>query len=153
MNKYFLFLFLLFLPILGRTEVLNNYTGIYATWWDADRLDDGAGFGISTDYRLLGIFFVEGNAAYVDFDQGWIVPLEASLNVKLPLPLTPYFGVGAGYYLADHDRVDSSWGTHMKLGGMFQLFGVGIFGEARFVDLEENALDGNTYLLGVNWKF
>ncbi len=153
MNKYLLLFSILFLPLFSQADVLKNHTGAYMNFWDADRLDDGTGFGVSLDYRLLGIVFVEGNAGYVDFDDGWVVPMETSLNLKLPLPLTPYIGVGGGYYVADHKTVDNGWGTHMKLGGMLQLFSLGVFAEARYMDLDENALDGYNYLLGVTFKF
>jgi hypothetical protein len=153
MKAFLLACCVLWVPLFSHAVVLNDHTGAYVTWWEADDLEEGTGFGLSKDLRLLGIVFVEGNVGYVDFKQGWIVPLEVSLNLKFPLPLTPYIGVGTGYYFSDLDQVDSDTGTHIKVGGRIELLGIGLYGEARTLDLEEDALDGYSLLVGVTLRY
>ena len=142
-----------FLPLQG--GVINHHGGFYVTGWDADgdQLDTGRGVGGKLDYRLLGMLFVEGRVGYVDFDDASVVPLEGSLNLKLPLPLTPYGGVGYGYYLTDGGGLENGSGVYAQLGATLELFGVGVFAEARLMDLEEDALDGASVHLGLSWKF
>ncbi len=151
--KLFLILaaFLCLSPL--HSDLINNRAGAFVTWWDADDLDDGIGIGAKIDYRLLGILFAEGRTGYVNFEDGNAIPFEGSLNLKMPLPLTPYVGFGYGYYLIEDSGLDSGGGTFIQLGATLELFGAGIFADLRFLDLEENPLDGSSFHVGVSWKF
>jgi len=130
--------------------------GAYGTYWNGD--DEGYGGGVKYEKEFLGFFAADIKAGYVDFDDNFdtsVIPVEATVTVRWPILIEPYIGVGAGYNfidsdLSDYDDCSSVFGV---LGIQADLLGVGVFVEGRYVDAEEDFLDGETINFGLNIRW
>jgi hypothetical protein len=133
--------------------VLGTGVGVYGTYWNGD--DTGYGGGIKLSKSLMDMVFVDGRAGYLKFDDASleVIPLEASINLGFPGPVTPYVGVGGGYYLTDSGFFDNAGGYFGQGGVEFTLFGIGVVGELRYIDHEGSYFDGLSLNAGVVLKF
>jgi hypothetical protein len=130
-------------------------TGItaYGTYWNGD--DTGYGYGIKGTKSLLDILFADARIGYINFEDSntELIPLEASINVGLPGMITPYAGVGVGYYFVDGPRGDNAAGYFGQIGVEVSIAMAGVFAELRYHDLEEDAFDGPSASIGILLKF
>lgn len=133
----------------------DNSLTLYGTYWDAD--DSGKGAGLRYKKTFLGFGAVDGRAGYVDFNsiETEMVPLELSINARLPFMISPYIGVGGGYYLLDSKlgAVDNSGGYFAQLGVEATFLWIGAMAEIRYHDLEENYFDGTSFNAGLLIKW
>ena len=145
------------LCLAGTAHALETSLAGYATYWNADRAGDGVGVGLRLQKVLVGMLAADASGGYVDFTNSdtQIIPLEASLKLSLPLFISPYAGVGAGYYVVDSDipGYDDSAGYFGTLGLEFKILAVGAFAEVRYVDIEERFLDGTSANIGLLVKW
>ena len=143
---------ILFTLSLGIATVQADSIGLYGTYWDGDLKDEGDGIGvkIKKDY---GIFAGDLRLSKVDFEEADIIPIEATLLLRVPFIIQPYAGLGAGYYYADSDELKSGFGWYGAAGLEIHVLMLGVFGEIRQVYLEEDRLDGPVGQLGLllNW--
>lgn len=127
----------------------------YGTYWDAD--DSGKGAGLRYKKTFLGFGALDGRAGYVNFDsiKTDMIPLELSINARLPFIISPYIGVGGGYYLLDSNlgSIDNSGGYFAQLGVEATLLWFGVMAELRYHDLEENYFDGTSVNVGLLIKW
>ena len=125
----------------------------YGTYWN--HTDTAYGAGLRLSKSLIDIIYLDGRAGYVKTDttQTEMVPLEVSLNVGLPGMITPYAGIGGGYYLVDSDFIDNQGGYFGQIGCEFIFTKIGALAELRYLDLEGDYFDGVSLNIGVLWKF
>ncbi len=147
---------LLLLGLAANSLALGTTFSAYGTYWKGD-YDEGLGGGVRLKKSLLDILSVDGRGGYVDFDSATVklVPLEASLNIGLPGPITPYAGVGAGYYLVDakNDHLDDLGGYFAQVGIEVTLFKIGALAELRYLDVEKDYFDGFSANVGLLLKW
>ena len=94
-----LFSLLSFLP--AHAQMLGLEIGGYGSWLKPKDLDEGYGGGVVVRGQLLEFLGADARAGYFSFSDPDVdmVPLEASLMLRLPLPVISFFaGVGGGYY-------------------------------------------------------
>ena len=100
---------------------------------------------------------VEGRGGYVEFSDTntEVVPLDVSLNLRLPFFISPYAGVGAGYYLIDSDlpNADDESGYFAQLGVEVTFIWIGAMAEIRWHDIEGSYLDGTSANIGLLIKW
>lgn len=126
----------------------------YGTYWDGENA--GYGLGLKYSKSLLDMVSVDGRGGYIVFDDAvdtTMVPLEVAFNLGLPGPITPYAGVGLGYYLIDHPLFDDASGYFAQVGLEFTLVKIGAMVELRYMDLEEDYFDDLSLNVGVVLKF
>ncbi len=127
----------------------------YGTYWEGD--DTGKGGGLRLKKTFLGFGAIEGRGGYVEFSDTntEMYPLDVSLNVRLPFFISPYAGVGAGYYYIDSDlsAQDNVSGYFGQLGVEATLIWFGAMVEVRFHDLEGSYLDGTSVNAGLLVKW
>lgn len=127
----------------------------YGTYWEAD--SSGRGAGLRLKKTVLGFGAVEARGGYVNFDdiETDMIPLDASINVRLPFMISPYAGVGAGYYFLDSDSggMDDTSGFFAQVGVEATFLWIGALAEVRYYDLEENYFDGPSYNIGLLLKW
>ena len=125
----------------------------YGTYWDQEETAYGAGLRASKS--LLDMVYVDGRAGYVETETSntEMIPLEASINLGLPGIITPYVGIGAGYYFLDSDLLDDRAGYFGQIGCEFIFTKIGALAELRYLDLEDDYFDGVSLNVGVLWKF
>ncbi|MDZ8119550.1 hypothetical protein [Pontiella agarivorans] len=127
----------------------------YGTYWEADSSGQGAGLRLKKTF--LGFGAVEARGGYVNFDdiETDMIPLDASINVRLPFMISPYAGVGAGYYFMDSDAggMDDTSGVFAQIGVEATFLWIGALAEVRYYDLEENYFDGPSYNIGLLLKW
>ncbi len=140
------------IPIAARAD--TSLTG-YGTYWEAD--STGKGLGVRLKKTFLGFGAVEGRGGYVSFDDidTELIPLDVSINLRLPFMISPYAGVGAAYYLTSSDLpgLDNTSGYFGQIGVEATFVWIGAMAEVRFHDLEGSYFDGNSYNLGVLIKW
>lgn len=135
--------------LLGTTVENAHAIGVYGTWWNMnDANDDGFGFGIRQPIKIVPIFSIDTRAAYVNFSDGNVYPLEAVAIVSFGLV---YGGVGVGYYIFDVDAAElvvpagpsnvnadikDSFGWHVLAGVNVGLSKLSVFGEVKWTQLE-----------------
>lgn len=126
----------------------------YGTYWD-QKTDPAYGAGLRLSKSLIDILYVDARGGYVKTDdtQTEMIPLEASLNIGLPGMITPYAGLGAGYYFVDSKVADDVGGYFAQLGVEFIFTKIGALAELRYLDLEGSQFDGVALNVGVLWKF
>ncbi|MDH3981746.1 MAG: porin family protein [Kiritimatiellaceae bacterium] len=131
-------------------------TGItaYGTYWNGEN-EDGLGLGVKLTKSIIDVLWVDGSASYISFDPSGdsLVPLEATINVGLPGVVTPYAGIGAGYYFIDSPSLESRAGYLGLLGVEISIKTVGLLAELRYHDLEGDALDDLSLRFGVLLRF
>ncbi|WP_372805853.1 hypothetical protein [Pontiella sp.] len=125
----------------------------YGTYWNGD--DSGYGYGVKATKSLLDILFADARIGYLNFNDSdtEVIPLEASINVGLPGVITPYAGVGAGYYFIDGPMGNNAAGYFGQIGVEISIAMFGVLAEVRYHDLAENAFDGPSASLGILLKF
>lgn len=130
----------------------------YGSYWDAK--DDGNGIGIRYRQTFAGFVGVEGRGGYVEFDDTdtKAYPLDASVNLRLPFMISPYFGVGLGYLPVSSSvpSFDNETGSFAQLGIEVSIVWIGAMAEVRWHDISGKTgdyLDGNSYQLGVFLKW
>ena len=133
--------------ILAGASWANN-TGLYGSYWDSDDLDEGIGGGAKVTFDVTNVLALDLRASYINFDELEmnVVPLEGSLQIGIPFgeAISPYGGIGMGYYFFDADEadVDDEVGF-FALGGLELHLreGVSLFGEIRYFVLEADVKD------------
>ena len=152
--KTLLFATLVFLfTNLDASALLGGSAALYGTYWNAD--ESGYGAGLKLNKSLFDILYIDGRGGYVSFDSGKVevIPLEASLNIGLPGPITPYAGVGVGYYLIDAPGAEDLSGQFGQIGIEFTILKLGVMAELRYLELEKSYFDGLSANAGIMWKF
>ena len=114
---------------------------VYTMYIDGNDLNQGYGFGLSSDFTLMKFLGLDLRAGYVEFDidNTTMIPLEAALTVKLPFILGThvYGGLGAGYYMFPSGvDLKDNFGYFPLAGVGFSLGPVGVFAEARWLVLQ-----------------
>lgn len=138
----------------ANTAVGGSAIAAYGTYWDGEN----AGYGLGAKYSLslIDIIFADARAGYIMFDDvvdTTMVPLEVSLNLGFPGPITPYAGVGVGYYLIDNPAIDDISGYFGQIGLEFTILKIGAMVELRYMDLEEESFDDLSLNAGIVLKF
>ena len=127
----------------------------YGTYWDADH--EGAGGGLRLKKTILAFGAADIRGGYVNFNDTntEVIPLEASINARLPFVISPYVGVGAGYYLINSDipAMDNAVGYFAQIGVEASILWFGAMAELRYLDLEEDYLDGTSLNFGLMLKW
>lgn len=159
---------LFMVPLFARAE--NMSLGAFGTYHKFD--DWGENWGAGAKWRLdfakyLGVD-VRGSWIRLEDLRADLVPVEVTLLAQLPLPdgVTPYIGIGGGYYffLGDESAAEDNAGFY-PLVGVELAFGESsnwsMFVEARWLFLEtdvdaawdsaRNYSDANMDALGINF--
>ena len=140
--------------LLASTRADTSLTA-YGTYWDGD--DIGKGAGLRLKKTILGFGAVEGRGGYVVFDDTKtdIIPLDVSINLRLPFMISPYAGIGAGYYVTSSDvpGMDNTTGYFGQLGVEATFVWIGAMAELRWHDIEGSYLDGTSFNLGLLVKW
>lgn len=125
----------------------------YGSYWN--HTEDAYGAGLKVSKSLIDILYLDGRAGYSTTDSSdvEVIPLEVSLNIGLPGMITPYAGIGGGYYVVDSDLIDDLGGYFGQVGIEFIFTKIGALAELRYLDLEGSYLDGVALNVGVLWKF
>ena len=127
----------------------------YGTYWDAE--DSGKGGGLRLKKTFLGFGAVEGRGGYVSFSETntEVVPLDISINARLPFMISPYAGVGAGYYFIDSDvpGSDNASGYFGQIGVEATFIWIGAMAELRYYEIEGSYLDGTAVNVGLLFKW
>lgn len=126
--------------------------GIYGQWQDANDADSGYGIGLKHEFSIIPIISVEARASWLSYsvadrDESMnMYPLEAFGKVKLAMF---YGGIGLGYYIMSGDHSpESTAGGFAALGIDISLFGLGFFGEVRYLVLEPDLEIGGSVDMG-----
>jgi hypothetical protein len=84
-----------------------------------------------------------------------MIPLEVAVNARLPFFISPYAGVGAGYYVFNTDiaGLDDNPGYFAQLGIEATFLWFGAMAEVRYNDLDGTYFDGTSYNLGLLLKW
>ena len=125
----------------------------YGTYWD--QKDAAYGGSLKLSKSLVDMVYVDGRAGYLKTENGKqeTIPLEASINLGLPGMITPYVGVGAGYYFIDSNLMDDASGYFGQIGAELIFTKIGVMAELRYLDLEGSYFDGVALNIGALWKF
>lgn len=109
--------------------------GIFAQWQDSKDADSGFGFGVARSIPVVPLFRVEGRISYLGYDKSLhLFPVEAVGKVSFD---KVYGGVGLGYYfITGSGSPDNDIGGSLLAGVDFTLFGLGAFGEVRYLVLK-----------------
>jgi hypothetical protein len=138
----------------GAAAIGDNRVTAYGTYWNGDK--NGYGLGLKYSKALMDMVYIEGRGGYVSFDDALdttVVPVEAGFNFGLPGTITPYVGVGLGYYIIDNPFIDSTSGFFAQAGVEFTISRIGLVAELRYHDLGEQYLDGVSLNGGVILRF
>jgi len=142
------------ISIIGYAHADTVFTA-YGSYWEAD--DSGRGAGIRLKKTFLAFLAVEGRTGYYDFtgSDTEIIPLDVAVSARLPFMISPYAGVGAGYYFADSKtyNLDNFSGGFVQIGVEATFVWIGALAEVRYYDMEEDAFDGPAYSVGVLLKW
>ena len=151
-------LFGLFVSISSFVQAASTSLTGYGTYWDGD--SDGLGGGARLKQTFLGFGAVELRGGYVKFDAPGddfdpeVVPLEVAANLRLPFFISPYAGIGAGYYFtSDVPDMDDGGGYFVQVGVEVTFLWVGAMAEVRWHDLDSDFLDGPSANLGLLIKW
>ncbi len=127
----------------------------YGIYWDGD--DPGRGAGVRVRKTFLAFMGVEGRTGYVEFNntKTELIPAEVSVIGRLPFVISPYAGVGAGYYFVNSELpgLDNSSGGFAQLGVEASLLWFGAMAEIRYYEMEEKYWNGTAYNVGLFLKF
>lgn len=141
--------------VLACSAIAHTSLTAYGTYWDADATGKGAGLRLKKTF--LGFGAVEARGGYVNFDdiKTDMIPLDVSINARLPFMISPYAGIGAGYYFLDSDigGSDNTTGYFAQLGVEATFIWIGAMAEVRYYDLEDDFFDGPSYNIGLLVKW
>ena len=132
----------------------NNAITAYGTYWDGE--EPGYGLGLKYSKSLVDMIYLDARGGYVMFDDlvdTTMVPLEVGFNLGLPGMITPYAGVGVGYYLIDNPIIDDATGYFGQIGVEFTIVKIGAMVELRYLDLEGEYFDDLALNVGILLKF
>lgn len=132
----------------------SNGLTAYGTYWDG--VEPGYGLGLKYSKSLLDIVSVDGRGGYIMFDDladTSMIPLEVAFNLGFPGPISPYAGVGVGYYLIDNPTIDDASGYFGQIGIEFTIVKIGAMAELRYLDLEGSYFDDLSVNIGILLKF
>lgn len=129
----------------------------YGTYWSSDASGSGGGLRLKKTFLGFGAWDVRGGAVDFDDEEVVMLPLEASVNVRMPFIISPYVGVGAGYYILESGtsqlHVDNAAGPFAQLGVEATLLWFGAMAEVRFHEPGADLVDGTSFNLGVLLKW
>jgi hypothetical protein len=150
-------LLLILSAVLSISSTLHADTSLtaYGTYWEGD--DTGKGGGLRLKKTFLGFGAVEGRGGYVEFSDTntEVYPLDVSINARLPFMISPYAGIGAGYYYISSDLpgLDNSSGYFGQIGVEATFAWFGAMAEIRFHDLDGSYFDGRSVNIGLLVKW
>ena len=141
---------------LASTAIADTSVTAYGTYWDGD--DVGKGAGLRLKKTILGFGAVEGRGGYVTFNDTKtdLIPLDLSLNLRLPFMISPYAGIGASYNITSSDTpsLDSNTtGYFGQIGVEATFVLVGAMAEIRWNEFEGSYFDGTSFNLGLLFKW
>jgi hypothetical protein len=143
-----------FALVSANSAVGGGGVAAYGTYWDGE--NPGYGLGAKYGMSLIDIIFADARAGYITFDDAadtTMVPLEISFNLGFPGAITPYAGVGLGYYLIDNPVLDDSSGYFGQIGLEFTIIKIGAMVELRYMDLEATYFDDLSLNAGLVFNF
>lgn len=127
----------------------------YGIYWDGD--DPGRGAGLRVRKSILAFMAVEGRTGYVDFrsSKTKVIPAEVSVVGRLPTFISPYAGLGTGYYFVDSNvpGMDNFGGGFVQLGIEASILWFGAMAEVRYYEMSESAYNGAAYNVGLFLQF
>lgn len=161
MKKVLLSLGLLSLLLVpAKAQVLGLEAGVYGSYWKPKDLDKGYGGGIVARGQILGFFGMDGRVGYFKFDNPSVdmIPLEATAMFRFPFPiLSPFVGLGAGYYQFSGEKgfsLDDQVGYFGTAGVDITLGDLRVFLEWRYQELKpEIGKTGGGYVKGQDLDF
>jgi len=155
--------------------------GVFASRWDSKDHGILTGYGVRLGWNLIHHLGLEARASHLEAEENslstTLIPIEAALTWRFPLgkTLSPYLGMGIGYYLKDLEYDDTTtWEHSEKSAGYFALAGVtlrlgavSLFTDAKYTlvgtddELEwrgadidaQNSLDGLSLQAGLKLGF
>lgn len=156
-----------------RAQVLGLEVGGYGSWWRPADLDKGYGGGAVVRGQFLEFLGVDVRAGYFSFSDPDVdmVPVEAGLMLRVPIPVVSLFaGVGGGYYQFSGEKgfsLDNETGYFGNAGAEVTLGDWRFFLEWRYNVLEPEIsksgaglvegkkldFSGNSFNLGATYKF
>jgi len=142
------------MTVINASAIGNDTVTAYGTYWDGE--EAGYGLGLKYSKSLIDMIYFEGRGGFVQFDDPvdtTMVPLEVGFNLGLPGPITPYAGVGVGYYFIDHPFIDNASGYYGQIGIEFSIVKIGAMIELRYMDLEEDYFDDLVLNAGILLRF
>jgi hypothetical protein len=143
--------------VLGHALSVQADTSLsaYGTYWNGD--ENGRGGGLRLRKTILAFSALEARGGYVDFEEAnaEIFPVEAAVSLRLPFLVSPYAGVGTGYYFIESDvpGLDDGNGYFVQAGVEITLLWFGAMAEIRYHDLEEDVFDGPAAHVGLLLKW
>ncbi len=144
----------LLISIIGCAHA-DTVLSAYGTYWEGD--DSGHGAGIRLKKTFMAFMAVEGRTGYCEFtgSNTEIIPVDFAVSARLPFMISPYAGIGAGYYFADSKTysLDDFSGSFVQVGVEATFVWVGALAEVRYYDMEEDAFDGPAYNVGILLKW
>lgn len=140
-------------------QTLSQQAGPYASWLNAEDLDNGFGVGLKYSLMMQEVApTLPGLGLGFDIRAGWLtfdgddndygidmdmfpVELSALVGYEVMKGARPYAGVGGGYYFFDADSsrfdVDDEFGVYVILGWDQKVYeGISVFAEAKYLWLE-----------------
>ena len=127
----------------------------YGVYWDGD--DSGRGAGLRYRQTFMAFLAAEARTGYVEFTDTntEVIPTEVSVIARLPFMVSPYAGVGSGYYFVESDiaGLDDFSGGFIQLGVEATFLWIGAMAEIRYYEMEESYLDGPAYNVGLLLKW
>lgn len=132
----------------------SNGITAYGTYWDG--VEPGYGLGLKYSKSLVDMIYLDGRGGYITFDDvadTTMIPLEVSFNLGFPGFISPYVGVGVGYYLIDNPIIDDASGYFGQIGCEFSIVKIGVMVELRYMDLEGEYFDDLALNAGILLRF
>lgn len=144
----------LLMSIIGGAHADTVLTA-YGSYWEGD--DSGRGVGIRLKKTVLAFLALEGRTGYYEFSGSdtEVIPADVAVSARLPFMISPYAGIGAGYYFADSSTysLDNFSGSFVQVGVEATFVWIGALAEVRYYDMEEDAFDGPAYNVGLLLKW
>jgi hypothetical protein len=145
----------------GAASFAHASQGVFGAWWDAnDTHDDGLGVGYRLNIPVVPRASFDTRFSWIKFsdDDMSVFPIEAGGMLKLGMV---YAGAGFGYYFFDvsrHEepgvpnqgsgirieRLEDDFGWYLLTGIDIPAGSVGIFGEAKWIQLSPDGIVGGS---------